>query len=116
VRDEQLILTFEDEADGLRVATLKGVLTISTLFEFQGFVRGDTSRSLIVDMTHITYVDSAGLGSLINAYVSRQRHGKKLSLVGVNERVMTIMRITNVDQFFTMYGTLEEARKAATTG
>lgn len=110
--NEQLAIAVEDAAGGECLVTLTGVLTIATLFEFQSFARADQSASLIVDLNGLSYLDSAGLGTLINAYVSRQKSGRKLTLVGVNERVKTVMRVTNVDQFFTICGTIEEARGA----
>ena len=65
---DQLQLDARDGASaGQRVLTLIGVLTISTLFAFQDFAHADKSNTLIVDMTDVPYIDSAGLGSLISA-------------------------------------------------
>src|SRR5215472_16719249 len=96
-----------------RVLTLHGALTLSTLFEFQDIVRKESTDMLFIDLTDVSYLDSAGLGVLINAYVSRQKRAKSLALVGVNDRVMTIMRLTKVDQFFQFYPTLAEAEARA---
>lgn len=90
---------------------MTGVLTISTLFAFQEFTHSDKSESLIVDMSAVPYIDSAGLGSLISAYVSREREARRMALSNVNERVRTIMSVTGVEQLFPMYSSVAEAEK-----
>lgn len=86
--------------EGQRILRLKGPLTMSNLFDFQSRVRADSSQTLILDRTGVPYVDSAGIGSLVGAYVTRQKDSRQLILVGVNERVRTTMQVTHVEQFF----------------
>jgi anti-anti-sigma regulatory factor len=38
-------------------------------------VRADKSRALILDFTDVSLADSAGIGALVGAYVSRQKMG-----------------------------------------
>jgi anti-sigma B factor antagonist len=96
---------------GARVLRLDGPLTLSNLFQFQSLVRADRSRSLVVDLTNVPYVDSAGIGSLVGAYVSRQNE-RTLTLVGTSPRVRETLRITKVEQLFRMVDTLQEALPA----
>jgi anti-sigma B factor antagonist len=94
-----------------RILRLSGPLTLSNLFEFQSLARADRSRSLIVDLTNVPYIDSAGIGSLVGAYVSRQKE-RSLTLVGVSTRVRDALRITKVEQFFRIVDTLDQAIQA----
>ena len=94
---------------GQRIIHLAGPLTIGTFFDFQKEVREDKSSSLILDFSAVPYVDSAGLGSVLGAYVSRERDGRKLALVGVSERVRTIFHLTRVEQFFQFYASVPAA-------
>ena len=94
------------------VIALTGVLTISTLFAFQDFAHADKSDALIVDMSGVPYIDSAGLGSLISAYVTREREARKLALAAVNDRVKMVMTVCGVDQLFQTYPSVAEAEKA----
>src|ERR1700730_4986123 len=96
---DQLRIEGRDGArPGQRVAVLDGVLTITTLFAFQDFAHADKTETLILDMTGVPYIDSAGLGSIISAYVSREREGRKLVLGSVNDRVKMVMTVTGVEQ------------------
>jgi anti-sigma B factor antagonist len=86
--------------DRQRILRLTGPITISNLFDFQSRVRTDTSETLILDFTGVPYVDSAGIGALVGAYVTHQKDGRSLLLVGVNQRVKDALQVTRVQQFF----------------
>jgi anti-anti-sigma factor len=48
----------------------------------------------------VPYIDSAGIGCLVGAHVSRENSGRKLVLVGANDRLLTSLKVTRVDQLF----------------
>ena len=87
--------------DGQRILRLTGPLVLTTLFDFQSKVRSDT------------YVDSAGIGALVGAYVTHQKDGRRLLLVGVSERIHNTLKITHVEQFFRFFDSLPAAEQAA---
>ena len=99
--------------EGIRVLRLSGPLTLSNVFDFQSKVRADNSRALILDLTAVPLADSAGIGALVGAYVSRQTDGRTLGLVGVNQRIHQALEVTRVDNFFRFFGTVAEAEQAA---
>lgn len=112
--DEPLrVENLEGSRVGHRIIRLTGPLTLSNLFEFQGLVRGEKAAVMIIDLNQVPYIDSAGIGALMGANVSRQRDGRKLALVGVNQRVQHAMEITRVFQFFSVYSSVAEAESAA---
>src|ERR1700680_4324940 len=84
--------------DGQRILRLTGPLTMSTLFDFQSRVRTDTSRVLMLDFTNVPYVDSAGIGAMVGAYVTHQKDGRSLYLI--SQRVQDALQVTRVRQFF----------------
>lgn len=100
------------QAPGSRILRLTGPLTLSSLFEFQNTLRADPPALLILDLTAVPYMDSAGMGAIINYFVSCQRNGRKLIVAGVNGRVMDLFRITKVDGLLTLAPTVAEAEAA----
>lgn len=109
---EQLVLeTVQGQAPGCRILRLLGPLTINGLFEFQNTLRADPPQALILDLTEVPYMDSAGMGAIINYFVSAQRHGRKLVVAGVNGRVMELFRMTKVDGLLTLKPTVAEAEQ-----
>jgi anti-sigma B factor antagonist len=100
MRDEPLTIEGLRTQNQKRVLRLSGPLTISTLYEFQNLVRTSTGASLVLEFTRVPYVDSAGVGALVGAYVRHQKEGHSVTLAGVNERVRNTLKITQVDSFF----------------
>src|ERR1700747_1011039 len=88
---------------GQRVLRLNGPILISNFFEFQSLIRSSTSPTLILDLTQVPYIDSAGIGALVGAYVNHQKDGRRLALVGVTSRVRDALTVTRVEQFFQFY-------------
>ena len=98
---------------GIRVLRLAGPLTLANVFGFQSKVRADNSHALILDFTDVPLADSAGIGALVGAYVTRQRDGRSLGLVGVNQRIHQALEVTRVENFFRFFGTVAEAEQGA---
>jgi anti-sigma B factor antagonist len=96
----------------IRISTLSGPLVLTNLFGFQSKVREDSSRALILDFTAVPLIDSAGIGALVGAYVSRQKDGRTLGLVGVNQRIHNALEVTRVQGFFHFYNSVADAEQA----
>jgi anti-sigma B factor antagonist len=94
-----------------RILRLSGPLVLTTFFEFQSMVRANRSRALIIDFTEVPYVDSAGIGALVGAYVTHQKDGRSLALVGVSERIHNALKVTHVDQFFRFFDSVSAAEQ-----
>jgi anti-sigma B factor antagonist len=99
--------------NGPRIIQLSGPILLCNFFPLQSLMRGSTSPILILDLTQVPYIDSAGIGALVGAYVTHQRDGRNLALVGVTERVRNTMQVTRVEQFFKFYDTVAAAQEAA---
>ena len=95
--------------DGMRILRLHGPLALNNLFDFQAKVRADNSRALIIDFSKVPYVDSAGIGALVGAYVTHRKEGRTLSLVGVSERIHSVLQVMRVERFFRFFDTLDAA-------
>jgi anti-sigma B factor antagonist len=102
----------EDNGAGA-VIRLHGPLLLGNFFPLQTMVRADNSDLLILDVADMPYIDSAGIGCLVGAHVSRQGSGRKLIIVGAHERLLTSLKVTKVDNLFTFAPTVEVARAQA---
>ena len=76
-------------------------------------VRSDLSKLLIVDVADVPYIDSAGIGCLVGAHVSRENAGRKLVVVGASERLVNSLKATRVDQLFEFASSVDEAKAKA---
>jgi len=92
------------------VLCLRGPLTMENVTPFQNAIRREeNAQSVILDLSEVPYIDSSGLGSLVSAYVSRQKAGRRVALSGVNARVLRLFEITNVESLFLIFPTLDDA-------
>jgi len=96
---------------GQRILTLNGPLVLANIFQFQATVRADQSQSLIIDFGSVPYIDSAGIGALVGAYVTRQHSKRRLALVSVSNRVRDALKVTRVEQFFQFFDSVEAAQE-----
>jgi len=100
----------EDGSGASTIFRLHGPLMLGNFFSFQSMVRSDKSSLLIVDLADVPYIDSAGIGCLVGAHVTRENSGRKLVVVGASERLLNMLKATKVDQIFTFAGSVEDAR------
>ena len=60
---------------------------------------GKGITSLVMDLSGVPLIDSAGLGLLIHALGMMQENGGSMRLCGVTERAMTLFRMTKTDAY-----------------
>jgi anti-anti-sigma factor len=95
-----------------RIFRLHGPITLANLFDFQKELNAGTEKVTIVDFTESEYMDSAGLGALLNYYVSGKRRGRSLRLVAVNYRVAELLKLTSANTLIKTYDSVEAAEAA----
>ena len=101
--------------EGPRVLCLRGPLTFENLSLFQNAIRREENVPMVIlDLSDVPYIDSAGLGSLVSAYVRRHKATQHIALSGVNDRVLKLFETTRVEPLFLMFPTLEDAITALT--
>jgi anti-sigma B factor antagonist len=104
----------EGKNSGTRIVTLVGPITLRNLFEFQDVLRaGELPRLAILDLSGVPYMDSSGMGAVINYYVFCQRHNTKMIAAGVSPRVMELFKMTKVDSVIPLAGSVDEAQAGA---
>ncbi|HEY2472760.1 MAG TPA: STAS domain-containing protein [Terracidiphilus sp.] len=93
-----------------QVFSLVGPLTLRNLFEFQAELRSATPPPLtVIDLSAVPYMDSAGMGLVMNHYVRCTTRGTKLVVAGANNRILDLFKVTKVDSVLPMAATIDEA-------
>lgn len=104
-----LVETLSGKAEGTRIIRLSGPLTLLNFFKLQEELAKESTQVTILDLSEVPYMDSAGMGAIINHYVSAQRKGHKVIASGANYRVVELFKLTKVDSLILLAGSLEEA-------
>lgn len=98
----------------VQVVELSGDVDSATAPEVQSKILSlvNPESKILVDMTNVSYMSSAGLRALLSLY--RQTTAKKaqLVLVGLSEDLQDTMSVTGFLTFFTTSETLEQGLTA----
>lgn len=108
--------------DGYTVVWARGEIDFATapdlVQELAGAVRAPRCR-VIVDLTEVTFMDSAGILALSRARRTAAANSGELRLVGARPMIRKVLRVTGLEEIFPVHSTLEEAigaRPAAGSG
>lgn len=66
-------------------------------------------EALIVDLSAVEYVDSAGLSALLLARRQQVSHDGDVRLVGVSDEVKSLLELTQLNRVFPIYETVQQA-------
>ena len=64
---------------------------------------------IVLDMSHVTRLDSAGIGTLVSKYLTASRKGGNLKLVQPTDHSRYLLDITKLSTVFEIYESEEEA-------
>ena len=97
------------EVDGVTVVALDGRIVLgeesTTLREkFKGLTVAGKQK-IVLNMDNITYIDSAGLGTLIAAHVSAKNHDASVRLCHLGKKFHEVLQITKLLTVFDVYDT-----------
>jgi anti-sigma B factor antagonist len=87
-----------------------------TLGESTGLLRDNMqrvlaqgSKSIILNLAGVSYVDSAGLGELVGLYTTAKNQGGAVKLVSLQKKLHDLMQITKLHTVFETYDTEQQA-------
>lgn len=90
----------ENKLDALIAPELKSLFTV---FQEEGF------RNIIADLQAVKYIDSSGLSAILVANRICKEGQGEFVLVGVNEHVLKLIKISQLDKVLNILPTPEEA-------
>lgn len=64
---------------------------------------------IVLDLGEVTYVDSAGLSTLVAAYTTVRKQGGELKLLNLTRRIQDLLQITRLSTVFERYDSLPAA-------
>jgi anti-anti-sigma factor len=100
-RDGLVIFTFKSQnIDSENSPKLKAELLILCQADING---------LILDVSDVEYIDSSGLGALLLAHRQLKEYGTTITLVGVQDVVMSMLNISQLTELFGIASSIEEA-------
>lgn len=68
-----------------------------------------TTRQLVLELSGVEWIDSAGLGELVLLYLWVRAAGCSIKLAGLRDRIQRLLELTNLISVFEVYPSLEDA-------
>jgi len=99
--------------DQTNVTRLAGKLTLETVHNFISAMRADPTPRLVLDMSGVSFLDSAGVGALVQIFVHRKAQGQTFALVALPRQSDAVMTVAGIKKFMPIYESVEQARAAA---
>jgi anti-sigma B factor antagonist len=109
-----LVKRIEKQADGV-VVVLGGDIDLHhspALHAALADVAGERPKRLVLDLREVPYMDSSGVGTLVEVFRRVRDYKGKLVLFGMNPRVRSVFEITKLDKFFTICEDQDQALMA----
>jgi len=72
----------------------------------------DGAGTVLVDLSSVTYIDSSGVASLVEALQAAKRNGGKFALVAASDPTRRVLELARLDKVFTMYASVDEGMQA----
>lgn len=66
-------------------------------------------RGVLVEMSAVSYIDSSGIASLVEAYQSARRESTLFALVAVSDAAMRVLELARLDQVFAIHESVSDA-------
>ena len=99
-------------ASGGLVVKLTGKLSLETVHDFIQSLRHEPAEHLVLDMSGVSFLDSAGVGALVSLFVSRRNQGKTFALAGVNQQGLAILQVAGLAKLLPCFPNSEAALAA----
>jgi len=95
------------------VAKLEGKLVLETVNGFLQTMRPQPSPGLVMDMSGVSFLDSAGVGALVQLFVHRRNQGQKFALAALTPQSMAVMQVAGLLKLMPVFGSVTEAQQQA---
>jgi anti-sigma B factor antagonist len=101
------------EHEGIVILDLKGRITVgpeaSALREKVASVTAAGSKDIILNLAHVDYIDSTGLGALVMCATSQRKSGGALKLLNLNRRNIELLVMTKLATVFDLFTDEQDA-------
>jgi anti-sigma B factor antagonist len=108
----QFELTEEEPDDRTQVISVRGELHATTASDFRERLEAAISKGktcVVLDLSELEFLDSTGLGAILNGMRSVTRAGGRMTFACANPTILRLFEITKLDSTFEILGSRDEA-------
>jgi anti-anti-sigma factor len=97
---------------GNLVTRLSGKLSLETVHNFLQTLRPEPADHLVLDMSGVSFLDSAGVGALVSLFVHRRNLGKSFAIAGLTRQGTAVLQVAGLTKLLPNFPTVEAALEA----
>ena len=101
------------EREGIIILELKGRITVgpeaTALRDRIAALGKEGSVNLILNLQHVAYIDSTGLGALVMCATSLRKQGGNMKLLNLNKRNIELLIMTKIATVFDLFADEQDA-------
>jgi anti-anti-sigma factor len=105
----KLDIAQQPSTNGTLVARLNGKLSLETVSGFLQELRPLEAEKLVLDMSGVSYLDSAGVGALVQLFVHRKGQAKKFALAALTQQGTAVLQVSGLVKLLPAFATVAEA-------
>ncbi len=103
------------EVEGNLVVSLAGEIDLDRAPDIRRLLLDCVKRQLdvLVDLSEVSYIDSSGIASLVEALQWAKQRGTDLCLIAVSPEALRVFELARLDKVFAIHPDVEAALAAA---
>src|ERR1700693_1219254 len=96
----------EHQREGVTILALKGRITVGEVTPVRDKITelvASGHSQIVLDLEHVDYIDSTGLGNLVISYTQAKKAGGALKLLHLNKRNVELLALTRLHTIFEVF-------------
>ena len=105
----------QDKKGDIVIVTIEGDIEFDDsiqLNELFGTIIKDGNPKIVLDLKICNYIDSSGIGALVEGLKSTQKAAGDLRLCNLNDDFQEILMMTRIIKYFQIFNSVEDAVKS----
>lgn len=96
---------------GYHIVTLTGEIDLETSPQARQILLDtvEQSEKLLIDMAFVTYIDSSGIATLVEAFQRAKKKGRQVVFICLNPAVVRVLTLARLDKVFAIHANVESA-------
>lgn len=91
------------------VAKLDGKLVLETVNQFLQTMRPSDAANLVLDMSGVSFLDSAGVGALVQLFVHRRNQKQRFALAALTAQGTAVMQVAGLMKLMPVFPCVADA-------
>ena len=93
----------------MTVIRLEGRLILENVSCFLPAMRAERASALVLDMSDVRFMDSAGVGALVQIFVHRRGQGQEFLIAGLTQQARAVLEVAGLLKLLPTYESVQAA-------